>query len=98
MILKEKLQKLSTDDTVLILGYGITGQALAEFCDQKKWKYYVWEDKTTVSRPSSYFQGQISNVGAICLSQPGGLAETPGCSLGARGSCSDSLGDGISFL
>ena len=64
MILKEKLQKLSTDDTVLILGYGITGQALAEFCDQKKWKYYVWEDKTTVSRPSSYFQGQISNVGA----------------------------------
>lgn len=62
MILKEKLKNLSQSDSVLILGYGITGEALAEFCDQKKWNYYIWEDKKTVSRSSVYFQGQISSL------------------------------------
>lgn len=43
----------------LILGYGVTGKALADHMDRTKQFYHIWEDQQVVTRTSPHFLGQI---------------------------------------
>lgn len=52
---KQILENLSSNEAVLILGYGVTGKALADFCDKKKWSYHIVEDFAKVTRESNNF-------------------------------------------
>lgn len=53
-------QQLDHKLPALILGYGVTGKALADFCDKKGWSYFIAEDSARISRDAKLFLGQWS--------------------------------------
>lgn len=48
---------LSQSDRVLIVGFGMTGRALAHFCDSRHFRYYVFDDKKPVRNGGTGFLG-----------------------------------------
>ena len=80
--MKQFFEQLSHGSLALILGYGVTGQALADFCDKQGWHYVIAEDNNTVSRSSKFFKGQLARTHTnfatqkICC-----LFHSPGVSL-----------------
>lgn len=60
MTKKHKQQLPQKDSLVLIVGYGVTGQALADFCDQKGIFYFIYDDVLNVSRSTKHFLGQAT--------------------------------------
>jgi UDP-N-acetylmuramoylalanine--D-glutamate ligase len=57
----EKLfNNLSEKDAVILLGAGLTGKALADFCENQKIHYYLIDDKPGFQRDGRYFIGSSS--------------------------------------
>lgn len=48
-----------SDQSVIILGYGVTGQSLARFCEVKNYKFWIWEDCEFIAPKSNNYLGEI---------------------------------------
>lgn len=84
--MKQVLEHLDQNRPALILGYGVTGKSLADFCDTRGWNYFVLEDQEKIMRSNTCYKGQISvnpdfatvessvlsdNQVAVCFHSPG---------------------------
>lgn len=84
--MKQVLEHLDQNRPALILGYGVTGKALADFCDTRGWNYFILEDQEKITRSKTFFKGQMSvnpdfttvptatlsgNQVAVCFHSPG---------------------------
>lgn len=68
---------------MLIIGFGMTGQSLAKFCDQKKLRYLILDDQVRVTHSSPYFvaqQDQTSVIKAMTAGQIRAIFPSPGVS------------------
>lgn len=51
--------KNTLEKNVLVLGYGITGQAVCDYLESSQEPYWIWDDQKEIADPSPYFQGQL---------------------------------------
>jgi UDP-N-acetylmuramoylalanine--D-glutamate ligase len=59
MTTQEILKNYNSDDAILIYGLGVTGKALAEFCEKKKFRYFITDQNKNLNWEGKYFQGFI---------------------------------------
>lgn len=61
MTTQELLKNFNSDDCILIYGLGVTGKALAEFCENKKFCYFITDQNKSLSWEGKYFQGFLDS-------------------------------------
>lgn len=57
---KTNLKNLSQKSCYLILGFGLTGEALANYFESQKQFYWIWDDQKKITKENPFFLGQIS--------------------------------------
>lgn len=72
--MEQVLKHLDQNHAALILGYGVTGKALADFCDTRGWNYFILEDQEKITRSKSFFKGQMSVNPDFATAQPSVLS------------------------
>lgn len=81
-MLKDQIDNLgSSSGLALILGYGLTGKALADFFEDQKIAYVICDDKNTVSRTGNFFRGVTSLDDVAVKSQIKMVFPSPGIAL-----------------
>lgn len=79
MMLKNQIDNLALNSgLVLILGYGLTGKALADFFENKKIAYVICDDQNAVLRTGDFFRGAVSWDDAAVKSQIKMVFPSPG--------------------
>lgn len=48
---------------IIILGFGITGKALMQFCETQKISYWIWEDTQNINGTGPHYLGQLTLAG-----------------------------------
>lgn len=61
MTTQELLTNLNPDDCILIYGLGATGKALAKFCEEKKFCYFITDQNKNLAWEGKYFQGFLDS-------------------------------------
>ncbi len=61
MTTQELLKNFNSEDAILIYGLGVTGKALAEFCEKKKFRYFITDQNKNLAWQGKYFQGFIDS-------------------------------------
>lgn len=79
--MNQMLIQLNQGRSTLILGYGVTGKALADFCDRQGWNYFIAEDGLKIDRQARSFLGQWSQNPDFLTVTPSTLKDKKICCL-----------------
>lgn len=79
--MEQIIKQLDQGAPALILGYGVTGKALADFCDSRGWSYYIADDSVSSDRQAKYFLGQWPQVPQNATNRPTFFHDKNICSL-----------------
>jgi len=78
------IKEATPEDRFLILGYGVTGKAIAAFFDREGLNYFIFDDAGTVSDVGAGFQkqfGSVEELGSLIERNIKAVIPSPGVSL-----------------